>query len=136
MNNNELQKLAEEYAQNQVDVFGSKRAGEDANEEIKNRIKKHFMAGAESLINKLGVEIENEPFNSTTLKVRLDIVSNGAIFTDLNCDDKYLGTEVFFNESDKDVAIYEKLGSWLYTEIANMGLAGKNIELSIKVKEV
>lgn len=70
------------------------------------------------------------------IKVRLDIVSNGAIFTDLNCDDKYLGTEVFFNESDKDVAIYEKLGSWLYTEIANMGLAGKIIELSIKVKEV
>lgn len=136
MNNKELQKLAEEYAQNQVDVFGSKRAGEDANEAIKRRIKRHFMAGAESLINKLGVEIENEPFNSTTLNVRLDIVSNGAIFTDLNCDDKYLGTEVFFNESDEDVAIYEELGGWLYTELENKGLAGKNIELTIKVKEV
>ena len=136
MTNKELQKLAEEYAQNQVDVFGSKRAGEDANEVIKRRIMRHFMAGAESLINQLGVEIENEPFNSTTLNVRLDIVSNGAIFTDLNCDDKYLGTEVFFNESDEDVAIYEELGGWLYTELENKGLAGKNIELSIKVKEV
>lgn len=70
------------------------------------------------------------------IKVRLDIVSNGAIFTDLNCDDKYLGREVFVNESDEDVAIYEKLGGWLYTELENKGLAGKNIELTIKVKEV
>jgi hypothetical protein len=136
MTYNELQKLAEEYAQNQVDVFGSKRAGEDANEAIKRRIKRHFMAGAESLINTLGVEIENEPFNSTTLNVRLDIVSNGAVFTDLNCEDKYLGREVFFNESDEDVAIYEELGGWLYTELENKGLAGKNIELSIKVNEI
>lgn len=136
MNNKELQKLAEEYAQNQVDVFGSKRAGEDANEAIKSRIKRHFMAGAESLINQLGVEIENEPFNSTTLNVRLDIVSNGAIFTDLNCDDKYLGREFFVNENYEDLAIYYGLGGWLYTELENKGLAGKNIELSIKVKEV
>ena len=60
------------------------------------------------------------------IKVRLDIVSNGAIFTDLNCDDKYLGREVFVNESDEDVAIYEKLGGWLYTELENKGLAGCN----------
>ena len=132
MNNKELQKLAEEYAQNQVDVFGSKRAGEDANEAIKSRIKRHFMAGAESVLNGLGIEISD----STTLNVRLDIVSNGAIFTDLKCDNKYLGTEVFFNESDEDVAIYKELGGWLYTELENKGLAGKNIELSIKVKEI
>ena len=136
MNNKELQKLAEEYAQNHVDTFCSKQAGEDAKKATKVRIMRHFMAGAESALNRLGVEIENEPFNSTTLNVRLDIVSNGAIFTDLNCDNKYLGTEVFVNESDEDVAIYEELGGWLFVEIANMGLAGKNIELSIKVKEV
>ena len=70
------------------------------------------------------------------IKVRLDIVSNGAIFTDLKCDDKYLGREVFVNESEDDEAIFKGLGSWLFVEIANMGLAGKNIELSIKVKEV
>lgn len=132
MTNKELQKLAEEYAQNQVDVFGSKRTGEDANEAIKRRIKRHFMAGAESVLNGLGIETRD----LMNLNVRLNIVSNGAIFTDLNCDDKYLGTEVFFNESDEDVAIYEELGGWLYTELENKGLAGKNIELSIKVKEV
>jgi hypothetical protein len=136
MTNKELQKLAEEYAQNHIDAFSLKIDGDDAEKAMKELIMRHFMAGAESLINTLGVEIENEPFNSTTLNVRLDIVSNGAIFTDLKCDDKYLGTEVFFNESDKDVAIYEKLGGWLYTELENKGLAGKNIELSIKVKEV
>lgn len=70
------------------------------------------------------------------IKVRLDIVSNGAIFTDLKCDDKYLSREVFFNESDEDVSIYEELGGWLYTELEHRGLAGKNIELSIKVKEI
>lgn len=70
------------------------------------------------------------------IKVRLDIVSNGAIFTDLNCEDKYLGTEVFDNKEEDDEAIFKGLGSWLFVEIANMGLAGKNIELSIKVKEV
>ena len=35
--------------------------------------------------------------NDNEIKVRLDIVSNGAIFTDLKCDDKYLGREVFVN---------------------------------------
>ena len=132
MNNKELQKLAEEYAQNHVDTFCSKQAREDAKKATKVRIMRHFMAGAESVLNGLGIEISD----STTLKVRLDIVSNGAIFTDLNCDDKYLGREVFFNESDEDVAIYEELGGWLYTELENKGLAGKNIELSIKVKEI
>jgi hypothetical protein len=136
MTYNELQKLAEEYAQNHIDTFSLKIDGDDAEKAMKELIMSHFMAGAESVLNGLGVEIENEPFNSTALNVRLDIVSYGAIFTDLKCDDKYLGTEVFFNESDKDVAIYEKLGGWLYTELENKGLAGKNIELSIKVKEV
>lgn len=70
------------------------------------------------------------------IKVRLDIVSNGAIFTDLKCDDKYLSREVFDNKEEDDEAIFKGLGSWLFVEIANMGLAGKNIELSIKVKEV
>lgn len=70
------------------------------------------------------------------IKVRLDIVSNGAIFTDLKCDDKYLGREVFVNENEDDEAIFKELGSWLFIEIANMGLTGRNIELSIKVKEV
>lgn len=70
------------------------------------------------------------------IKVRLDIVSNGAIFTDLNCDDKYLGTEVFDNKDGDEEAIFKELGSWLFVEIVNMGLESKNIELSIKVKEV
>lgn len=70
------------------------------------------------------------------IKVRLDIVSNGAIFTDLNCEDKYLGREVFDNKEEDDEAIFKGLGSWLFVEIANMGLAGKNIELTIKVKEI
>lgn len=136
MNNKELQKLAEEYAQDYIDTSCAKHDPEERKKELKNYIIKHFIKGAESLINKLGVEIENEPFNSTTLNVRLDIVSNGAIFTDLNCDDKYLGRDVFFNESDEDVAIYEGLGGWLYTELNKRDLTGKNIELSIKVKEV
>ena len=70
------------------------------------------------------------------IKVRLDIVSNGAIFTDLKCDDKYLSREVFDNIEEDDEAIFKGLGSWLFVEIANMGLAGKNIELTIKVKEI
>ena len=74
--------------------------------------------------------------NDNEIKVRLDIVSNGAIFTDLNYEDKYLGREVFFNESNEDVAIYEELGGWLYTELNKRDLTGKNIELTIKVKEV
>jgi hypothetical protein len=136
MTYNELQKLAEEYAQNHIDTFSLKIDGDDAEKAMKELIMCHFMAGAESLINTLGVEIENEPFNSTALNVRLDIVSNGAIFTDLNCDDKYLGREVFVNENEDDESIFKELGSLLFIEIANMGLAGKNIELSIKVKEV
>lgn len=70
------------------------------------------------------------------INVRLELVSNGAIFTDLDCEDKYLGTEVFFNEREEDVAIYEELGRWLYTELEHRGLTNKNIELSIKVKEI
>lgn len=70
------------------------------------------------------------------IKVRLDLVSNGAIFTDLNCDDKYLSREVFVNVAEDDEEIFKGLGSWLFVEIANMGLEGKNIELSIKVKEI
>lgn len=136
MTNKELQKLAEEYAQNHIDTFSLKIDGGDAEKAMKELIMSHFIAGAESLINELGKEIENEPFNSTTLNVRLDIVSNGAIFTDLICDDQYLGREVFFNESNEDVAIYEGLGGWLYTELNKRDLTGKNIELTIKVKEV
>lgn len=136
MTNKELQKLAEEYAQNHIDTFSLKIDGDDAEKAMKELIMSHFIAGADALINILGVEIQNEPFDSTNLNVRLDIVSNGAIFTDLNCEDKYLGTEVFFNESDEEVSIYEELGGWLYTELEHRGLAGKNIELSIKVKEV
>lgn len=74
--------------------------------------------------------------NSETLNVRLELASNGAIFTDLDCEDKYLATEVFLNEREEDVAIYEELGGWLYTELEHRGLVGKNIELSIKVKEI
>lgn len=75
-------------------------------------------------------------YKDNEINVRLELASNGAIFTDLDCDDKYLGTEVFLNESDEDVAIYEELGGWLYTELEHRGLVGKNIELSIKVKEI
>lgn len=70
------------------------------------------------------------------INVRLELVSNGAIFTDLDCKDKYLATEVFFNESEEEVNIYEELGGYLYTELNDRGLLGKNIELSIKVKEI
>lgn len=70
------------------------------------------------------------------INVRLELVSNGAIFTDLNCEDKYLATEVFLNKSDDEVRIYKELGGLIYTELEHRGLAGKNIELSIKVKEI
>lgn len=70
------------------------------------------------------------------INVRLELVSNGVVFTDLDCEDKYLATEVFFNESEEEVKIYEELGVWIYSELEHRGLAGKNIELSIKVKEI
>lgn len=70
------------------------------------------------------------------INIRLELVSNGAIFTDLNCEDKYLATEVFFNESEEEVKIYEELGGLIYSELEHRGLAGKNIELSIKVKKI
>lgn len=70
------------------------------------------------------------------INVRLELVSNGAIFTDLNCEDKYLAKEVFFNKSEDEIKIYKTLGSWIYYELDHRGLAGKNIELSIKVKEI
>lgn len=70
------------------------------------------------------------------INVRLELVSNGAIFTDLNCEDKYLGTEVFLSTSKDKVKIYKNLGVWIYTELEYQGLAGNNIELSIKVKEI
>lgn len=70
------------------------------------------------------------------INVRLELVSNGAIFTDLDCEDKYLGKEVFSNEREEDVAIYEELGGWLYTELEYRGFVGKNIELKIEIKEI
>lgn len=70
------------------------------------------------------------------INVRLELVSNGAIFTDLNCEDKYLGTEVFLSTSKDEVKIYKNLGVWIYSELELRELTGKNIELSIKVKEI
>lgn len=125
--------FAEQYVKN-----GFSKNDYEGKEEVikqtKNKIVNNWLKGAEEALNQISF-IESEDY-SATLNVRLELVSNGAVFTDLNCDDKYLGTEVFFNESDEDVAIYEELGGWLYTELENKGLAGKNIELSIEVKEV
>lgn len=132
----EFYKLAGEYAKKHVDECLPKNMAKDKKETVQGNVLKHFINGGRTVFNLLGDDENTQDKNLTTLNVRLDIVSNGAIFTDLNCDDKYLGREVFFNESDEDVAIYEELGGWLYTELENKGLAGKNIELSIKVKEI
>lgn len=75
-------------------------------------------------------------YKDNEINVRLELASNGAIFTDLDCEDKYLGTEVFFNEREEEVAIYEELGGWLYIKLERRGLVGKNIELKIEIKEI
>lgn len=75
-------------------------------------------------------------YKDNEINVRLELASNGAIFTDLDCEDKYLATEVFSNETEKEIAIYEGLGSWLYFELERWGLVGKNIELKIEIKEI
>lgn len=68
------------------------------------------------------------------INVRLELVSNGVVFTDLDCEDKYLATGFFFSE--RRSKIYKQLGSYLFSKINTRGLLGKNIELSIKVKEI
>lgn len=125
--------FAEQYVKN-----GFSKNDYEGKEEVikqtKNKIVNNWLKGAEEALNQINLT-ESEDY-STTLNVRLDIVVNGAIFTDLICDDQYLGREVFCNESNEDVAIYYGLGGWLYTELNKRDLTGKNIELSIKVKEV
>jgi hypothetical protein len=132
----EFYKLAGEYAKKHVDECLPKNMAKDKKETVQGNVLKHFINGGRTVFNLLRDDENTQDKNLTTLNVRLDIVSNGAIFTDLNCDDKYLGREVFVNENEDDESIFKELGSWLFVEIANMGLAGKNIELSIKVKEV
>lgn len=135
MDRDEFYRLAEEYAQKQVETGLSKNVDEDVRKRIKLQIKRHFIRGGETVS---GINLRDGLRNitNTTLNVRLELASNGAIFTDLDCEDKYLATEVFLNEREEDVAIYEELGGWLYTELEHRGLVGKNIELSIKVKEI
>ena len=132
----EFYKLAREYAEKHVNECLPKNMAKDKKETVQGNVLKHFINGGRTVFNLLGDDENTQDKNLTTLNVRLDIVVNGAIFTDLICDDKYLGREVFINEKEDDEAIFKGLGSWLFVEIANMGLSGKNIELSIKVKEV
>jgi hypothetical protein len=132
----EFYKLAGEYAKKHVDECLPKNMAKDKKETVQGNVLKHFINGGRTVFNLLGGDENTQDKNLTTLNVRLDIVSNGAIFTDLNCEDKYLGREVFVNENEDDESIFKELGSWLFVEIANMGLAGKNIELSIEVKEI
>lgn len=125
--------FAEQYVKN-----GFSKNDYEGKEEVikqtKNKIVNNWLKGAEEALDQISF-IESENY-SATLNVRLELVSNGAIFVDLICDDKYLGRELFFNKSNDDVAIYERLGGWLYTELNKRDLTGKDIELSIKVKEI
>lgn len=132
-----VQEKAKAFAEQYVKNGFSKNDYEGKEEVIKqtkNKIVNNWMKGAEEALNQISF-IESEDY-SATLNVRLELVSNGAIFTDLDCEDKYLATEVFFNESEEEVKIYEELGGYLFTELNARGLVGKNIELSIKVKEI
>lgn len=132
-----VEKKAKAFAEQYVKNGFSKNDYEGKEEVIKqtkNRIVYNWMKGAEEALNQISfIDTDGD---LETLNVRLKIVSNGAIFTDLDCADEFFATEVFSNERDEDVAIYEELGGWLYTELENRGLAGKNIELKIEVKEI
>lgn len=137
----EIYKKVEEKAKAFADQYvknGFSKNDYEGKEEVikqtKNKIVNNWLKGAEEALNQISLT-ESEDY-SATLNVRLELASNGAIFTDLDCEDKYLGTEVFLNEREEDVAIYEELGGWLYTELEHRGFVGKNIELSIKVKEI
>lgn len=125
--------FAEQYVKN-----GFSKNDYEGKEEVikqtKNKIVNNWLKGAEEALNQISLT-ESEDY-SATLNVRLELASNGAIFTDLDCEDKYLSREVFDNKEEDDEAIFKGLGGWLYTELENKGLAGKNIELSIKVKEI
>lgn len=132
-----VQEKAKAFAEQYVKNGFSKNDYEGKEEvikQIKNKIVNNWMRGAEEALNQISF-IESEDY-SATLNVRLELVSNGAIFTDLDCEDNYLAKEVFFNENEEEVKIYEELGGYLFTELNARELLGKNIELSIKVKEI